>query len=254
MIGSARFLAMPILAASLCAAAHAEGEAHPCAEDMPQGGADGVLADLSAAQLVQRTAVAAVLAAANLAPAELGHLSPGEHAEIMEFMRAGEITLGDRFRLRLLAEAGGATFFAAPQESPKAHGRHGQARRLQGDSAKKGDGLSSDSIALMVTAFLGIGSFIVQVARVSLACRCVHLRIPIHVFLKELIQRHLFRSTGSLGETSITLGHRCTERARPKAGGARGRTQHRLGAVGASADADGRVHASLAVCSGLGVI
>jgi hypothetical protein len=146
---------------------------------MPQGGADGVLADLSAAQLVHRTAVANVLAAANLAPAELGHLSPGEHAKIMEFMRAGEITLGDRFRLRLLAEAGGATFFAdfaAPQESPKAHGRHGRARRLQGDAAKKGDGLSSDSIALMVTAFLGIGSFIVQVARVSLACRCVQLR------------------------------------------------------------------------------
>ena len=125
MIWSARILAMPILAASLCAAAHAaEGEAYPCAEDVPQGGADGVLAELSAAQLVQRTAVASVLAAANLAPAELGHLSPGEHAEIMEFMRAGEITLGDRFRLRLLAEAGGATFFAAPQESPKTHGRH----------------------------------------------------------------------------------------------------------------------------------
>ena len=174
MIGSARILAMPILATSLCAAAYAEGEAYPCAEDMPQGGADGVLAELSAAQLVQRTAVAHVLAAANLAPADLGHLSLGEHAEIMEFMRAGEITLGDRFRLRLLAEAGGATFFAAPQES-KAHGRHGQARRMQGDAAKKSDGLSSDSIALMVTAFLGIGSFIVQVTRVSLH---VPLRLP----------------------------------------------------------------------------
>ena len=181
MIGSARILAMPILAASLCAAAYAEGEAYPCAEDVPQGGADlGVLAELSAAQLVQRTAVASVLAAANLAPAELGHLSPGEHAEIMEFMRAGEITLGDRFRLRLLAEAGGATFFAAPQESPKAHlGRHGQARRLQGDAARKGDGLSSDSIALMVTAFLGIGSFIVQVARASRHVPLERERIPI---------------------------------------------------------------------------
>jgi hypothetical protein len=122
--------------------------------------------------------VASVLAAANLAPAELGHLNPGEYAEIMGFMRAGEITLGDRFRLRLLAEAGEAgqaAFFAATQESPKAHGRHGQARRLQGGAAQKGDGLSSDSIALMVTAFLGIGSFIVQVTRVSLH---VPLRLP----------------------------------------------------------------------------
>ena len=119
-----------------------------------------------------------MLAAANLAPAELGHLSPGEHAEIMEFMRAGEITLGDRFRLRLLAEAGGATFFAAPQESPKAQGRHGQARRLQGDAARKGDGLSSDSIALMVTALLGIGSFIVQVARASRHVPLERERIP----------------------------------------------------------------------------
>ena len=109
-----------------------------------------------------------MLAAANLAPAELGHLSPGEHAEIMEFMRAGKITLGDRFRLRVLAEVGEAAFFAAPEESPKGHGRHAQVRRLQGDATKKGDGLSSDSIALMVTAFLGIGSFIVQVTRASL--------------------------------------------------------------------------------------
>ena len=166
MMGLARNLTMPILAVSLCTAAHAEGAAYPCAEDMPHGVDDGVLTDLSAAQLVQPAAVANVLAAANLAPAELGHLSPGEHAEIMEFMRAGEITLGDRFRLRVLAEE--AAFFAAPEKSPKAHGRHGQVRRLQGDSTKKGDGLSSESIALMVTAFLGIGSFIIQVTRVSL--------------------------------------------------------------------------------------
>ena len=172
MMGSARILTMPILAAvSQCTAAHAEGAAYPCAEDMPRGGVDhGVLADLSAAQLVHPTSVASVLAAANLAPAELGHLSPGEHAEIMGFMWAGEITLGDRFRLRMLAEAGEAAFFAATQESPKAHlGRHGQVRRLQGGAAQKGDGLSSDSIALMVTAFLGIGSFIVQVTRITCA-------------------------------------------------------------------------------------
>ena len=46
-----------------------------------------------------RSSVATVIMAVNLAPAELGHLSPGEHAEIMGFMRAGEITLGDWFRL-----------------------------------------------------------------------------------------------------------------------------------------------------------
>ena len=112
-MASARILTMSI-AMSLCTAARTEGVhvAHPCAEDMPMG-VDGVLGGLSAAQLVQPNAVTSVLAAANLAPAELRHLSPGEHAEIMELLRAGEITLGDRFRLRVLGEA---AFFAATEE------------------------------------------------------------------------------------------------------------------------------------------
>ena len=180
----------------------------------PNGTSEGGRSTLSAAGVAETNLVATTLGALQLAPAELGRLNAAEQAELTEAMRAAAVSLGDRFRLRLLAEAqlngahrmhtassdeflaflhaepsmepsthaeaGGATFFAAPQESPKAHGRHGQARRLQGDAAKKGDGLSSDSIALMVTAFLGISSFIVQVARAPLARRCAHLRIPIH--------------------------------------------------------------------------
>ena len=61
MMGLARNLTMPILAVSLCTAAYAEGAAYPCAEDMPRGVDDGVLTDLSAAQLVQPAAVACVL-------------------------------------------------------------------------------------------------------------------------------------------------------------------------------------------------
>jgi hypothetical protein len=180
----------------------------------PNGTSDGVQSTLSAAGVVEANLVATALGALQLAPAELGRLNAAEQAELTEAMRAAAVSLGDRFRLRLLAaaqlngahrmhtassdeflaflhaepsmepsthaEAGGATFFATPQESPKAHGRRGRARRLQGDAAKKGDGLSSDSIALMVTAFLGIGSFIVQVARaVALAVNAV-ARAPLH--------------------------------------------------------------------------
>ena len=151
------------IAVSLCTAAHVHvGAAHPRVEG-------SITLPTFAAQLLQSQDVAMWLAAANLAPAELGRLSAGEHAEMMESMRAAEITLGDRFRLRLLAEGAGFAALQTPaveagvEEWPKTDDRHEQVRRLQEGAAKKGDGLSSDSIALMVTAFLGVGSFIIQV-------------------------------------------------------------------------------------------
>ena len=156
------------IAMSLCTAAHVQaGAAYPRVEG-------SITLPTLAAQLVQSQDVATWLAAANLAPAELGRLSAGEHAEMMESMRAAEITLGDRFRLRVLAEAAG---FAAAEERPETHGRHEQ-RQLQEDATKKDDGLSSDSIALMVTAFLGVGSFIVQVMMVSLVSFLARASIP----------------------------------------------------------------------------
>jgi hypothetical protein len=159
------------IAMSLCTAAHVQaGAAYPRVEG-------SITLPTLAAQLVQSQDVATWLAAVNLAPAELGRLSAGEHAEMMESMRAAEITLGDRFRLRVLAEAAG---FAAAEERPETHGRHEQ-RQLQEDATKRGDGLSSDSIALMVTAFLGVGSFIVQVMMVSLVSFLARASIPIDV-------------------------------------------------------------------------
>ena len=62
------------------------------------------------------------------------------------------------------------------------------------------------------------------------------------------------RTVGGYGEASVTLGHRCSERARPGAGGARSRAQHRIGPIRPREDADGRVHAALAVHGGLGVL
>ena len=118
------------IAMSLCTAAHVQaGAAYPRVEG-------SITLPTLAAQLVQPQDVAAWLAAANLAPAELGRLSAGEHAEMMESMRAAEITLGDRFRLRVLAEAAG---FAAAEERPETHGRHEQ-RQLQEDATKRDDG------------------------------------------------------------------------------------------------------------------
>ena len=159
------------IAMSLCTAAHVQaGAAYPHVEG-------SITLPTLAAQLVQSQDVATWLAAANLAPVELGRLSAGEHAEMMESMRAAKITLGDRFRLRVLAEAAS---FAAAEERPETHGRHEQ-RQLQEDVTKKDDGLSSDSIALMVTAFLGVGSFIVQVMMVSLVSFLARASIPIDV-------------------------------------------------------------------------
>ena len=160
------------IAMSLCTAAHVQaGAAYPRVEG-------SITLPTLAAQLVQSQDVAAWLAAANLVPAELRRLSAGEHAEMMESMRAAEITLGDRFRLRVLAEAAG--FAAAVEERPETHGRHEQ-RRLQEEATKRDDGLSLDSIALMVTAFLGVGSFIVQVIMVSLVSFLARASIPIDV-------------------------------------------------------------------------
>ena len=140
------------IAMSLCTAAHVQaGAAYPRVEG-------SITLPTLAAQLVQSQDVATWLAAANLAPAELGRLSAGEHAEMMESMRAAEITLGDRFRLRVLAEAAG---FAAAEERPETHGRHEQ-RQLQEDATKRDDGLSSDSVALIVTVVIGLVGYLVQ--------------------------------------------------------------------------------------------
>ena len=124
MVRGAHIVSIFILVAvSLCTAAHVHvGAAHPRVEG-------SITLPTFAAQLLQSQDVAMWLAAANLAPAELGRLSAGEHAEMMESMRAAEITLGDRFRLRVLAEAAG---FAAVEERPETHCRHEQ-RQLQED-------------------------------------------------------------------------------------------------------------------------
>ena len=163
------------IAMSLCTAAHVQAGAAYVRDPRVEG--TSITLPTLATQLVQSQDVATWLAAANLAPAELGRLSAGEHAEMMESMRAAEITLGDRFRLRVLAEAAG---FAAAEERPETHGRHEQ-RQLQEDATKRDDSLSSDSIALMVTAFLGVGSFIVQVMMVSLVSFLARASIPIDV-------------------------------------------------------------------------
>ena len=155
MMRGAHILSVSI-AMSLCTAALVQaGAAYPRVEG-------SITLPTLAAQLVQSQDVATWLAAANLAPAELGRLSAGEHAEMMESMRAAEITLGDRFRLRVLAEAAG--FAAAVEERPETHGRHEQ-RRLQEDATKttkRDDGLSSDSVALIVTVVIGLVGYLVQ--------------------------------------------------------------------------------------------
>jgi len=145
---------------------------------------DGVLAALSAADIAAPELVARVLQGVKLAPAELGQLDSVERAELVGAMQAVDVTLGDRFRLRRMSAAAGLPGVGSAEcsEMRAAAAVNQATRALQSAGGGGGGGVSGDSIALMVTALLGVGSFIVQAVTEKRAARAA-----------EALQRELDR-------------------------------------------------------------
>ena len=126
------------------------------------------LQNLSAAHMAAPQLVASVLQGLKLAPSELAQLDLTEHAELIDAMRGAGVSLGDRFRVRRwISQEQGETRPVEPNVATETFGQQTH-RTLQSEG---GGGLSGDSIALMVTVLLGVGSFIVQAVTEKRAAR-----------------------------------------------------------------------------------
>jgi hypothetical protein len=134
---------------------------------------DGLVAALFAADIAAPVLVARVLQGAKLAPAELGQLNGLERAELVDAMQAVDVTLGDRFRLRLMSATEVLPGVVSSEflEMRCASAFNKATRALQSAGGGGGGGVSGDSIALMLTALLGVGSFIVQAVTEKRAAR-----------------------------------------------------------------------------------
>jgi hypothetical protein len=154
-----------------------------------------MVAALSAANIVAPQLVAHVLQSVELAPAELGQLDSAERAELVGAMKAAKVTLGDRFRVLQMSAAGamGSSSSACLEiKTDTATVLDSETRALQ---SAGGGGVSGDSIALMVTALLGVGSFIVQAVTEKRAARA-----------SETLQRELDRELAAREVTRNTVG------------------------------------------------
>ena len=126
------------------------------------------LQNLSAAHMAAPQLVASVLQGLKLAPSELAQLDLTEHAELIDAMRGAGVSLGDRFRVRRwISQEQGETRPVEPNTDTEIFEQQTH-RTLQSEG---GGGLSGDSIALMVTVLLGVGSFIVQAVTEKRAAR-----------------------------------------------------------------------------------
>ena len=131
---------------------------------------------LASAEVATPQLVARVLHELILAPAELGQLDSVERAEFVDSMRGAGVPLGDRFRVRRMSDIlrtsgqvhSDYSIFPASSSETKMDAFQGSSRALQSEGSS---GVSGDSIALMVTALLGIGSFIVQAVTEKRAAR-----------------------------------------------------------------------------------
>jgi hypothetical protein len=143
-----------------------------------------MIAALSAADIAAPELVAHVLQGSKLVPAELGQLDSAERDELVGAMQAVDVTLGDRFRLRRMSAAAVLPGVGSSEclEMRTAADFNKAARALQSTGDGGGGGVSGDSIALMVTALLGVGSFIVQAVTEKRAARAA-----------EALQRELDR-------------------------------------------------------------
>jgi hypothetical protein len=105
--------------------------------------------------------------------ADLQAFDGPEREEMLEVLRGEGVGLADRSKLRRLIDLSRSTpdSYAKDIDNHRANDATIAApRRMQKEEleADKGSGLSSDSIAIIITAVLGVGSFLVQ-ARVAAA-------------------------------------------------------------------------------------
>jgi hypothetical protein len=165
-----------------------------------------LVATLSIANIVAPQLVAHILQGVKLAPAELGQLDHAEWAELVDAMKTAEVTLGDRFRVRRMSAAEALPAMGSSYSSACSEMRTdtptdfiSETRALQSGGS---GGVSGDSIALMITALLGIGSFIVQAVTEKRATRA-----------SEVLQRELDRELAAREMARNTAGAQL-ERAR----------------------------------------
>ena len=160
----------------VCAAARVSGTVQKDEHAKESSEANALVAALSTADIAAPELVARVLRGAKLAPKELGQLDSVERAELVGAMQAVDVTLGDRFRLRKMLATqvlpgvrGVGTSECLEMRTAAAFNKG--TRALQSTGSGGGGGVSGDSIALMVTALLGVGSFIVQAVTEKRAAR-----------------------------------------------------------------------------------
>ena len=117
-----------------------------------------LITTLSAADIAAPQLVARILQSMTLLPGELGQLDSTEWAELGSAMKAAEVTLGDRFRVRRMS-VDTRTFEQVHSDSIIPTSSYENTGALK--SAPRGlqsggsGGVSGDSIALIVTALLG---------------------------------------------------------------------------------------------------
>jgi hypothetical protein len=85
-----------------------------------------------------------------------------EQTELTEAMRAAAVSLGDRFRLRLQLNGVHRMHTASIADILVGTSETTETRRAMHDKDAKSDSLSADTIALLVTALVGLGSFYAQ--------------------------------------------------------------------------------------------
>jgi hypothetical protein len=116
-----------------------------------------VLSELASAKIAEPERVAAVLTALKLAAADLVRLDAAEADEVREAMRAGEVALGDRFRLRVLSDQavqrqiGASKSAHASARMPLFPGSAAHLARQMQEDAAEGASLSGDTLAIMVS-------------------------------------------------------------------------------------------------------
>ena len=129
--------------------------------------------DLAVARIAEPAKVAAVLSDLRLDSlahwrVDLAALSLNEQAEMLTALEGGAVALGDRSRLRVWA----SSIHVGKKQSPPETYISDLSRRLQGDAEQKqaaseDKGVSSDTIAIILTGLTAVAGYVLQ-ARLNL--------------------------------------------------------------------------------------
>ena len=134
-------------------------------------------AGLTAARIAEQTKVMEVLRDLSLASAghwrgDLAALDADEHAELVTTLQRGGVALGDRSRLRVWAEskeAGGDHMLWIDPEQRLSSTLPRRVQESEGKAAAEDNGVSSDTIAIMLTALTAVAGYILQARQAATA-------------------------------------------------------------------------------------